>query len=237
MVKINIAGLSIGIENRFSFIEHQAKDYLTDEEPIFTVSVSDGEIKEERERSETNFQDGYYESIISYRKIAERLPEYDAFLFHGCAIEYRGVAYIFTASSGVGKTTHMRLWLSEFGDEVSVINGDKPTVRIIDGVPHVYGTPWQGKERYGKNAYAKIGGIVFLARGEGNVAEKISPEEASTKFISQIYLPKTTRSALVKTMLLADKTIKEVKLVRLECNMEGEAAHVCKRALLSDEVK
>ena len=236
MIKINIAGLPIAIDNRFSHVEIQTKDYFTDEEPIFTVNVTDKEIADERENSQTDYPVGYYESIISYRKIAERLPEYDAYLFHGCAIEYRGLAYIITASSGVGKTTHMRLWLKEFGDEVSIINGDKPTVRIVDGKPYVYGTPWQGKENYGKNGCAKIGGIVFLSRAEENKAEKISEAEASTRFISQIYLPKTTRTALIKTMLLADKTIKCVKLISLECNMESEAAHVCRAALFDEEI-
>jgi hypothetical protein len=232
MITINIAGLPIGIDNRFSHIVIQAKDYFTEQEPVFTVNVTDEEIKEEMERSETKYYNGYYESIISYRKIAERLPDYDAFLFHGCVIEYGGLAYIITAASGVGKTTHMRLWLKEFPGEVSVLNGDKPTVRIIDGVPYAFGTPWQGKECYGKNASAKIGGIIFLSRAEKNTAKQISESEASTRFVSQIYLPKTTRSALVKTMLLADKTIKSVKLISLECNMEGEAAHVARAAIL-----
>ena len=92
MITINIAGLPIGIENRFKHIAIQAKDYFTDEKPIFTVNVTDEEIKEEMDRSETKYYDGYYESIISYRKIAEKLPDYDAFLFHGCVIEYGGLA-------------------------------------------------------------------------------------------------------------------------------------------------
>ena len=128
----------------------------------------------------------------------------------------------------------MYLWLKEFGREVSIINGDKPTVRIIDGEPYVYGTPWRGKEGHGKNTSAKIGGIVFLSRGEENKAEEITLSEASTRFISQIYLPKKTRSALVKTLRLADQTIKKVKLVSLECNMDSEAAHVCRDALLKN---
>lgn len=232
MIKICIAGLPIGIDNRFSHIKYQAREYLTEKEPLFTVSVSDEEIEAERKFSNTNYENGYYESIISYRKIAEILPEYDAFLFHGCVIEVDGIAYIITASSGVGKTTHTKLWLSEFGDGVSIINGDKPTIRIIDGIPYAYGTPWQGKEGYGKNTSARVGGIVFLSRGEENRAGQIEASEASTRFISQIYLPKSTRSALVKTMQLANKMIGSVKLVGLECNMSPEAAHVCRRALI-----
>ena len=114
MIKIKIANLTVGIENRFQHIEMQSRDYLSNEEPVFTVSVSDGDIAEEKLLSETDCNDGYYESIISYRKIAEKMPEYDAFLFHGCVIAMNNKAYIITANSGVGKTTHTRLWLSEF---------------------------------------------------------------------------------------------------------------------------
>ena len=38
-----------------------------------------------------------------------RMPVYDTFLFHGSAIAVDGAAYIFTAKSGTGKSTHARL--------------------------------------------------------------------------------------------------------------------------------
>ena len=235
MTVIKIADLCIGIENRYTHIELQAKDYITAEEPLFTVSVTEQEIDEERERSATDRHRGYYESIVAYRKIAARLPEYDAFLFHGSVIEYRGGAYIITANSGVGKTTHTRLWLREFSGEVDIINGDKPIVRIIDGIPYAFGTPWQGKENYGKNASAPLLGIAFLERGAENSAGRISAPEAVTRFMKQIYIPKHSAGATVKTMSLADRVIRGVRLVLLECNMEPEAAHVCRAALTGDD--
>lgn len=235
MITIEIAGLPIGIDNKYEHLSIQARDYLSDKEPIFTVSVSEDEIDAERKITGTDYPSGYYESVMAYRKIADKLPEYDAFLFHGCVIELDGKAYIFTAKSGVGKTTHMRIWISQFGREISVINGDKPTVRIIDGVPYASGTPWRGKEGYGKNVVREVAGIVFVNRGEVNIASKITAPEALNAFMSQIYLPRKNQPNLIKTMRLADSFIKAVRLVRLECNMEPEAAHVCRRALLEND--
>ena len=231
MIKIKIANLTIGIENRFQHIERVARDYLTDEEAIFTVSVTDKEIEDERKTSETDAHDGYYEGIVAYRKIAEKLPEYDAFVFHGSVIALNGEAYIITAHSGVGKTTHTRLWLSEFPNEASILNGDKPIIRIMDGKAYACGTPWQGKESYGKNEILPLKGIAFLSRSDKNYACKTTPGEAVTRFMSQIYLPKQNRAMLIKTMQLADRVIKGIGLVHLECNMEPEAAHVCRAAL------
>ena len=231
MVKIKIANLTVGIENRFHHIEILARDYLSDEEPVFTVNVTDVEIANERKISETDAHDGYYEGIVAYRKIAERLPEYDAFVFHGSVIALNGEAYIITAHSGVGKTTHTRLWLSEFPGEASILNGDKPIIRITDGRAYACGTPWQGKESYGKNQILPVRGMAFLTRAEKNRAYEIPSNEAVTRFMSQIYLPKQSRAMLVKTMQLADRVIKGIRLVHLECNMQPEAAHVCRAAL------
>ena len=231
MITIKIAEIAIGIDNRFTDVEKFTRDYLTTDTPDFTVSVSDEEIAREREESQTDFHDGYYEFTVAYRKIAERLAEYDAFLFHGCVLDLSGDAYVITAHSGVGKTTHTRLWLREFGDEVSILNGDKPIIRIIDGTPYACGTPWQGKERYGKNAISPLRGFAFLARGSENRATPISPSDAVTRFMTQIYLPKESKLNLIKTMRLADSVLRGVTLVELECNMEPEAAHVCRAAL------
>ena len=235
MTVIKIADLCIGIENRYDHIELQAKDYIAYEEPLFTVSVSEEEIDDERTRSATDRPRGYYESIVAYRKIAEKLPEYDAFLFHGSVIEYKDRAYIITANSGVGKTTHTRLWLREFAEEVDIINGDKPIVRIVDGIPFAYGTPWQGKENYGKNARCQLHGIAFLERGEKNLASRITPTQAVTRFMKQIYIPKQSASLTLKTMTLADMIIRGVRLVLLACNMDPEAAHVCLSAFTEED--
>jgi hypothetical protein len=231
MITVKIADLAIGIDNRYSYISEYAKDYLTEEKPLFTVKVTDEDIEAERAESPEEFSDAYYESIAAYRKIAEILPSYDAFLFHGAVIELDNKAYIITANSGVGKTTHLKLWLSRFGEEVGILNGDKPTLRFIDGVPYASGTPWRGKEGYGKSGIKEISGIAFLERGEKNRAYRIEPSEAAVKFVSQTYLPKKDKLMLIKTLNLSNKLINSVRLVRLECNMEPEAAEVSRKAL------
>jgi hypothetical protein len=234
MIVLKIAELPIGIDNKYPRIANMAKDYLTNEEPLFVVSVTEEEIDGERIASNTDYPRSYYESIIAYRKIAEKLPEYDAFLFHGSVIEVDNKAYVITANSGVGKTTHTRLWMGEFPGKVSILNGDKPILRIINGKPYACGTPWQGKENYGKNAVRELCGFAFLTRAAENKAYKISEGDAVMRFMTQIYLPKSEKSALLKTMQLANRVIGSVKLVMLECNMNPEAAHVCRRALIGD---
>lgn len=234
MINIKIAGLTVEIDNKYPNIEYSAVDYLTDGKADFSVSASKEDLEAERALAEEDFPDAYCESIALYRQIAEKIPEYDGFLFHGSVIDFKNKAYVITAHSGVGKTTHTGLWLSEFGDEVSVINGDKPIIRFIDGIPYACGTPWMGKEGYGKNDMKELGGFVFLSRGEKNKAMEISEADAVMRFMSQLYLPKKSKMNLLKTMQLADKVIKSAKLIHLECNTDKEAAHVCRAAIEND---
>ena len=226
---IRIAGLNVGISNSFKHIEWLVRDYLTDGSPDFTVSATREEIEEERLHSEPGFSDGYLESTVIYRKIAERLPEYDAFVFHGAVISVDGRAYAFTARSGVGKTTHTRLFINALDGRADYINGDKPIIRFKDGVPYACGTPWMGKEGYGRNVDMPLLGIALLGRGEENFAEAVAPDEAASTLLSQMYVPKTGGGAS-RLLLLLGRLISSVRIIRVRCNMNPDAPIVSARA-------
>ena len=68
-----------------------------------------------------------------YRIICKKILSFDAMLMHCAAVSVDNEAYLFTAVSGTGKTTHINLWRKKFGDRFFVINGDKPIIRLIDG--------------------------------------------------------------------------------------------------------
>ena len=230
MITIEVAGLAIALDNKFPYTERLCREYLTDKKPLFTVCATNEEMERERGVSEYDYPDGYIESIVLYRKIAEKLPEYDAFVFHGAILSYEGEAYAFTARSGVGKTTHTRLWLSRFGDKVHYLNGDKPIIRFIDGVPYACGTPYMGKEGYGCNEIAPLRSIAFLERAQENRAERADKELSTVKLLLQIYLPKQAGAA-VATMALADRLLDSVGLVNLYVNMNDDAPLVAMRAM------
>ena len=230
MITVKLAGLSIGIDNRFDYIEKYARDYLTDEPPIFTVAVSDTELEREAAVSDDEHTPGYLESIAAYRKIAERMPEFDAVVFHGAVLSHGGNAYAFTARSGVGKTTHTKLWISTLKD-VHYLNGDKPIIRLIDGVPYAFGTPWRGKEGYGVNESAPLRAIALLNRGEKNTAEVIEAKDGAMRLMSQIYISRNPMTVAL-TMRVADRIARAVRFVELRCNMEPEAAIVASEAMI-----
>ena len=232
MVTIKIAGIPIGIDARFEYTEKYVSEFICDEAPLFTVSATDAEMDKECELSGVRLPYQYVENVVMYRKIAERLCDFSAVVFHGAILEYEGRGYAVTAHSGVGKTTHTRIWLSEFGDKVKILNGDKPIFRIIDGVTYVCSTPWKGKEGYGYNAMLPLGGIAFLARGKENRSRTATADAVSMRLMNQIYISKTNVLSISRSMRIADEILSTVPLYELECNMEPEAAHVAYRAFV-----
>ena len=72
----------------------------------------------------------YLEFLCIHDSLAAQLPAHHRFLMHGAAIAFDGAAYLFTAPSGTGKTTHVRLWRQYLGSRVTVVNGDKPFLSL-----------------------------------------------------------------------------------------------------------
>lgn len=228
------ADRNIAIYSTGSEIHKLCKDYLVGEKADFSVVISQKDIETERFLSiredeaqgilPRSFSDGYLETLAVYRKIAEKMPEYDTILFHGSAIAVDGAAYLFTAKSGMGKSTHTRLWREILGDRAVMINDDKPLIRVKDdGSAIAYGTPWDGKHRMSNNISVPLKSICFLDRALDNEIREITKTEGYHMLIQQTYRPSDPDS-LKRTLLLLDRM--KVKLYRLCCNMEVSAAEL-----------
>ena len=139
---IKLAQLVIEVKSRYRYTYDMCHDYLYDgdEKPVFTVFATNEQIEEERKKT-PGFPDDLLENTSIYRNICMEILLYDALFLHSAAISVDNEAYIFTADSGTGKTTHMNLWLEKFGERAFVINGDKPIIRKIDDEFYVFGTP------------------------------------------------------------------------------------------------
>ena len=165
-----------------------------------------------------------------YRQIATAMLDRDTLLFHGSAVAVDGYAYIFTALSGTGKSTHRRLWQKLYGDRVTVVNDDKPLLRVHPDEEgrlraYVCGTPWDGKHRVSENIELPLRAICILERGEENEIHEIKVAEAIPSLMIQSYRPKEPE-LMLKSLSIIDKIVQNVKLYRLHCNMDIDAARV-----------
>ena len=156
-----IADLNIGIHSLYDDVHPLCRNYRATGDADFMIEVTQSEIDLERGRSARediiegrpvrNYPDAYLETLAVYRRIAEKMPDYDTFLFHGSCIAVDGAAYLFTARSGTGKSSHTRLWRKLLGDRAMMVNDDKPLIRVSEAGAIVYGTPWDGKHHLSSN--------------------------------------------------------------------------------------
>ena len=173
-----IAGKNIELISIHKAVHRLCRDYRAEGGPDFRVEIGQADLDYERSRATIDASDAYLEALAVYRKIAEKMPEYDTVLMHGSAAALDGEAYLFTAKSGVGKSTHARLWREVFGARVVMVNDDKPLVRITDSGVTVYGTPWNGKHRLGENISAPLRAVCILERAEENMIRPVTKAEA-----------------------------------------------------------
>lgn len=230
---LSLADIVIGIEHTHSYIARQCAAYATKGAPVFTVAVTSEMISRERALvSQPSVSDGYCESIAAYREIARRLPAYDALLLHAAVIEVDGRAFAFTAKSGTGKSTHIRLWRSVYGERVGIVNGDKPILRFgEDGILRAYGTPWSGKEGWNRNIAVPLSSIVVLLRGETNRIVPLDRGTAVSHLLGQILLGEDA-DEVFSTLSVLDRVLEAVDTRLLYCTPTEEAARVAFSALV-----
>ena len=238
--KYKIADKVIEVNSIYGKVHDYCKNYETDEKCDFSVTITPDDISEEKKRSDSeyayeglplpNFSDELLEETAVYRKIAEIMPNYDTFVFHGSVIAVDGQGYLFTAKSGTGKSTHTRLWRKYFGDKAVMVNDDKPMLRVTDGGVIVYGTPYNGKHNLGCNICVPLKAICILTRGEKNSIVSVSKSEIYAMLLQQTYRPNDPVK-MAKTLSLIDRMAEKVKLYKLSCNMDIEAAKVAYNAM------
>ncbi len=170
------------------------------------------------------FGRGNAEIVVVYEKISNVLPTFDAFVMHSSVVEVNGSAYCFAAESGTGKSTHTWYWKEALGDQVTVINGDKPIYRFDGDQLMAYGTPWCGKEHWQTNTAAPLKALCLLERGDENSIYPVSANEVLSELIQHFYLPGDGQVDMVKLMELVDRMMKAVPVYRLRCRNDISAA-------------
>ena len=219
MVNVLLAGVPIAFENRYPDLEYLCREYVTEETPVLTLSVTRKEIEEERSKQADIFTDGYLETVCLYRKLALEMLDHEVFLMHASVIEVDGEGYAFLAHSGTGKTTQTRLWLEHFGSRARVINGDKPLIRVMpDGTFVAYGTPWCGKEGMGRNASAPLKALFLLERATVPACEPADQEYSIDRLFHQLLMPEKPEQ-MMQLLDMVDKLVESVPCYRLRCDM------------------
>ena len=231
---VKFADIYIKIHTNYDYMFKFCKDYIVNTE-TYDFEVFPGENYLDILSDNQIFSEEYRESISIYEEIGKQLPKINAFIMHGAVITYKDKALMFTAKSGTGKSTHIKLWKQYFNADVDIVNGDKPIVRFFEDGIKVYGTPYCGKEGWHKNRSAYLHSICIVQRGTNNMIQKISSESAIIPLYKQLFIPKDSEEIAGRILELFNTLLLNTSVYVLQCNISSEAVKVAYEGMFHDE--
>ncbi|NLT15818.1 MAG: hypothetical protein GXY05_15950 [Clostridiales bacterium] len=166
----------------------------------------------------------YLETNYLISAFSSRLSYFGGFVMHGSVVEHNGLGVVFTASSGVGKTTHAELWAKHFADPI--INGDRAVLRVIGEEVFVYGSPWSGSSVYVVNSKAPLAAIIVLEQADVNQIRKLNILESLQYFATHCYLPVWSGELTALCMKTLDEVLKRTPVYLLQCRPDQASAEL-----------
>ena len=154
----------------------------------------------------------------------------DTILIHSSVIRWDGKGYLMTAPSGTGKSTHTHLWYTTIPG-CDLMNDDNPIIRMVDGKPVIYGSPWSGKTPCYRNIQAPIGAIVRIQQRPENSIRRLSPVEAFAMLLPACSSMKWDKRVYCGICDSIAKFIETVRIWELGCLPNSEAAILCHDAV------
>jgi hypothetical protein len=154
----------------------------------------------------------------------------DTVLIHASLVRQNGYGYAFHAISGTGKSTQVSMWL-RFLPGCDLMNDDNPVIRVIDGKPYIYGSPWSGKTPCYRNIKAPLGALTRIDRDDHNWVEPLSPIEAFTSVLPSCSSLKWDVPTYHRVGDTVSKIVQKTKVSILHCLPNREAAEVCNAAI------
>lgn len=148
------------------------------------------------------------------------------YALHSASNYYQEKAWLYSASSGTGKTTHVKLWEKLYA--VLVLNGDLNLLGMEKDEVFVYGIPWCGTSGVYTTKKYPLGGIILLKRGTENRVCKLPQDERQLYTAQRMISPAWTEKQVDDSLLFAEKLSDRIPIRRLYCTQEPSAAAVMK---------
>ena len=229
---VKIADVVFGICANYPETKAFFAHFSSEEQEEHQITVSAEDIAFYR-RQFPQFTDALCERAVVKYRMDKLLVDHGAFPFHASALSFLGEAYVFTALSGVGKSTHARLWQQAFADDVVMINDDRPYIKVVGDRAYAYSHPQSGKHHIYTNTAAPIRVIGKIVRDRQNFVKPISKAAFFPFFVQQTFTMDEAQTT-AKIIALQRKVLDCVRLYEIHCNTDPDAGAIICRQLCTD---
>lgn len=173
--------------------------------------------------SDDVFMELFMAGFYSYISLKQSL------LMHASAVSYQGSGIVFTAASGIGKTTQAELW-NKYRD-AEILNGDKVFLKQeMDGI-HAWGSPWSGSSAYAENKSAVLKAMIVLEQAKENSIRKLSGLEILEQVFPHIFLPLWDVRCENAVLDFMDHVLKTTDIYLLRCRPDEDAVSLTENVI------
>lgn len=228
MITADFAGVPVGVGLSYDSYRKFFEAQQTEAAPAASVIVGEADRRRAAGFYPAGSTDAYIEYMELCRRVSDVLIPFRRAVFHGCAFIWRGRVVLLCAPSGTGKTTHYVRWKQLFGDEIQILNGDKPVLFARqEGDITVHPSPWHGKEGMGQPISAPLGGIVFLRKAAENTIRRVGAELSAGILFRQFIFSSETVEAARGVAEMEDILLRSVSVWELANRGDAAAACLC----------
>ena len=149
------------------------------------------------------------------------------FMLHSASIYYQNKAWLFSAPSGTGKSTHAGFWKDLY--KTPILNGDLNLISIQHSQPLVWGTPWCGSSQIYTTGSYTLGGIILLKQHSENMLQELTIDEQQLILMQRFISPTWTEEMMDYCLDFSGKLVELILVLRLLCTNEPSAVHVMKQ--------
>jgi hypothetical protein len=139
------------------------------------------------------------------------LARHGGFMVHACGLERNGCGFLFVGHSGTGKTTIAEL----AGPRFRVLNDDRVVLRLVDGRPWMFGTPWHGESTRFSPLGAPVERVFFIEHADSHHTSPVTSSIASAAILSRGFPPLWSVSSMESTLSFIDDVVRTVPCRRL----------------------
>ncbi len=154
---------------------------------------------------------------------------FHGYILHSSFIKWKERGILFTAPSGVGKSTQAELW--KYYENADILNGDRTAIRFDKNVWEAYGLPYAGSSDIFRNESAPIAAIIVLEQAPVNRLKRLHGIQAFKALFSQLTLHPWDPSFMQRIMDNLNLMLQDVPVYKLLCTPDQRAVDILKQEL------
>ncbi|WP_455664078.1 hypothetical protein [Phocaeicola sp.] len=156
----------------------------------------------------------------------------DTVLINASVVEHQGRGYLFPGRNGMAgiRRTHCQLW-REYIEDCTLLNNDTTVIRIVEGKPFLYSTPWNEHEICLSNTSVPLKAIVQLARAQHRQITSLSKPGIYATLLSACWSLKWNDGMIGVMHNIIWVLTENIGTYRLECTSDIADVELCAQKL------